>query len=328
MNPDPILTPWIARLGDSTLISNTDWPYSPHHAEPSELAIDHESGIRWSTDASGLPHREKIAYQYNSHGLIGPELHDAPDTVTLGCSMTNGIGVPHDFTWPQIVAHLTGEKVNNIAEHGQSASQQTFSLFGHNAKLAPPKKIHFLVPALDRLYFLTSERQSTTIHYNPSDRTYTNPSSGKPYVYQSIDGQTSLLPIDLAIHQNLLAVEQLILYCRAHNIELNINSWSKPALESLVMLYPELNILGHSEYWVQDGSPKHIEDSRQCKCGLRPQNQYQESFWSMGKDAAPHPGLHMQIHWAELFLGVEIRNTDIKHIEPFWCGTNIENQID
>jgi len=333
MNVDPLTELWRIREKDPSRLCQTGWPVS-EALKHNPAEYDEELGIRWS-DGTGYFYTkpmERVAHQFNSLGFHGPEFVDQPDIVTLGCSMTNGIGLPHNFTWPHIISHITGQTVNNISEHGQGCVNQFLSLLGHNAAHGKPKKIFWLVTPLDRFYFALPAAGTTTFQYSADAHAYID--HAKPITFKSIDGTPAFIPINVGIHQNLIAIDQTIFYCEGEKIDLRLNSWSRPTLNALVKDYHHIGIVGHKFGWVQDGSREAKAEQQYCGCGLKPQNSYQSDFWNAAKDTddgrdstTEHPGLHSQLHFAELFLEREITTSEIADITPFWAGTEIENKI-
>ena len=63
---------------------------------------------------------EIISYSYNSHGFREREFDDSPSGLALGCSHTEGVGLPEQCTWPKVLSTLTGMKVWNLGVGGFS----------------------------------------------------------------------------------------------------------------------------------------------------------------------------------------------------------------
>ena len=57
-------------------------------------------------DAEG--NAKPIAYKMNDYGFRCKQFSDAPGIISLGCSMTFGIGLSEEHTWPGIISKSTG----------------------------------------------------------------------------------------------------------------------------------------------------------------------------------------------------------------------------
>lgn len=334
---------WELREDDPTSIVNTDWlETDPLFDEPGWVHTDEETGIRWSYGGSwyaqyDLPHEQYaipgVVHQVNSDNWIGENFHPNPDILALGCSISNGLGLPHNFTWPHLLGYINNMTVNVIARQGQSLAQQVFGMFAHNKKYGAPEKLCVLVPPLERFWapVLTDRRETIGLQYQPDIKTFGSPTSNQPYQHEPIYGYKSFYPVDLAGHSNLVAAEITINYAEAHFINLEITSWADATLLSLERLYPSNILERHPLDWVHNHR-EHIDDSKQCSCDLKPQNKWQDDFWHAAKDDdprhhRPHPGLHYQLHLTEVFLGRRLSADDYAHIKPFWADTNIEHHI-
>jgi hypothetical protein len=335
---------WLLREEDPTSLVNTDWLETDQLLqEPGYTNVDEATGIRWTYGGSRYQDFDNageynsiplIVHRVNTDNWIGSDFHDQPDVLALGCSYTEGLGLPYNFTWHSIAASIADLHINTIGRSGQNAAQQLFGMFGHNKHFAPPKSVWMLTPPLERFWapVKTDIRETITLNYKPDFRTFPDPTQNTPYMHQPIHGAKNFYPIDLASHSNLVAIETLINYTAAHNIELKLTSWADSCLSTLERLYPQHVMARHDLPWIHKHGFEHPESSKKCDCGLEPQNQYQYDFWNHGADVhprhrRPHPGFHYHCHVAELFLDRKLSNTDIESIVPFWAGTDIEQQI-
>jgi len=72
--------------------------------------------FKWAQpDGSHTP----IAYKINKYGFRCKEFSDAPGVISLGCSMTFGIGLPEENTWPGYIAKKTGLENWNLGCPGK-----------------------------------------------------------------------------------------------------------------------------------------------------------------------------------------------------------------
>ena len=61
-----------------------------------------------------------ITYKYNSQGFRSEEFTKQPAYVALGCSFTEGVGLPVESTWPYLLAEKIGYTVWNLGVGGCS----------------------------------------------------------------------------------------------------------------------------------------------------------------------------------------------------------------
>lgn len=81
-----------------------------------------DPGHRQYFSDKGWDQPGSITYKINSHGFRSEEFDSAaPSLVSLGCSFTNGIGLPETATWPYLVSQATGLKNYNLSWAGTSA---------------------------------------------------------------------------------------------------------------------------------------------------------------------------------------------------------------
>lgn len=63
----------------------------------------------------------KIHYRYNSEGFRDEEFDQRPAYIALGCSHTQGVGIPEPATWPKQLENLLNIKVWNLGVGGSAA---------------------------------------------------------------------------------------------------------------------------------------------------------------------------------------------------------------
>jgi hypothetical protein len=91
-----------------------------------------------------------ITYRFNQHGFREEEFDDRPCGIALGCSFTDGIGVPKEHAWPSYLSDLTGIKVWNLGLGG-SGSDTCFRVMDYWTPVLRPKFIVLLEPPEARL---------------------------------------------------------------------------------------------------------------------------------------------------------------------------------
>jgi hypothetical protein len=66
---------------------------------------------KWTTETA-------ISYQYNSHGFRCKEFDQEPCYLAIGCSHTEGTGLPIEQTWPFLLAQATNKSILNLGVGG------------------------------------------------------------------------------------------------------------------------------------------------------------------------------------------------------------------
>jgi hypothetical protein len=281
-----------------------------------------------------------VVHRVNSDHYNGAEFHYSPDVVVLGCSMSVGYAITDNYAWPSIISHITSKNVNNIAQPGTNASQQFAALLHHIKKFGNPKEIYLHTPPLDRLegpYDGEPHKRETSIRqFDWAQETFLEPHhpKHKPYTHVPVIGKKTGINIDQAIWQNLKAIELLTLFTQINDIELSISTWNSNTHGVLSQLdHP--NYVGvpdfHQEFLVNAHPVYHFSypvngvGQPFCGCELEPQTEQQLAEWDKAFDGEhhPHPGLHMQLHYAEQYLGRKIVNEDLVSLPVWWHGTEI-----
>jgi len=305
-------------------------------------------------DGGRIPHNlldkqflDLLTYQVNSDGIHWHENVERPEIVTLGCSLTAGQGLPWNFTWPAIIEHVSGRSINNIARAGHNVWGQVDRAIHHFAQYGPPKEVHLLSPPLSRALLIRHPDGIQNISYNDNLGSYTDfdfiKQESIPYIHFNADNSKSLLSVDFVVDRNLSAFDLLAGVCRIIGAELKVFSWDNNSQHLFGNIgYPEL------QQWPQhllEKGESHLPPEKHLKwsyphpvgwmgadgcCDLEPQSEWQELCWELALDrpvaqgTTSHPGLHSQIHFAEVMSGLRITNEMIKEIRPWYEGTALE----
>jgi hypothetical protein len=73
---------------------------------------------------------DKIVYQYNSHGFRTAEFDNTRSGLALGCSFTQGTGLPVENIWPSVLSRLLDFPIWNLGVIG-SSTDSCFRLLDH-----------------------------------------------------------------------------------------------------------------------------------------------------------------------------------------------------
>lgn len=157
-----------------------------------------------------------FTYKFNSNGFRCKEFTDTDSIMFLGCSFTQGIGLPVDDIFPNLVAKSLNLNCLNLAVHGTSADT-AFRLASIYLEKIKPK---ICIPVLlfeHRLELL----QPDTAHYFTGQWSMTGPdkldSNYRKYYIEFYE-KWMIQPenASLNFNKNLLAIQQL---CHNQNIK-------------------------------------------------------------------------------------------------------------
>jgi hypothetical protein len=97
-----------------------------------------------------------ITYKFNSLGFRCDEFDDRPCGLALGCSFTQGVGLPVESTWPYLLSGMTNTHVWNLGSGGASI-ETVFRIFEYSVKRLSPKFVCILLPPPSRFEFHDSD---------------------------------------------------------------------------------------------------------------------------------------------------------------------------
>lgn len=96
------------------------------------------------------PNPELILYKYNSFGFRDEEFDDRACGLALGCSHTEGTGLPEDKIWARLLSKLIGTHIWNLGVGGSSLDT-AYRLLDYWLPTLKPKFIVCCVPDQFRL---------------------------------------------------------------------------------------------------------------------------------------------------------------------------------
>lgn len=91
----------------------------------------------------------KFNYKFNSYGFRCKEFTKNPTLMTLGCSMTVGIGLPVEHIWPELVAKNLNLECANLGIGGSSHDTAFRMCYGY-IDIVKPKLVILMGPARPR----------------------------------------------------------------------------------------------------------------------------------------------------------------------------------
>ena len=132
-------------LSNYKLIEETDnkYPVGPYGSK-SEIQIEQSENIS----------DEAITYKWNNEGFRGDDLIETDEGVlSLGCSITNGQGVPYKKIWPTLVSKELGLNNWNLGIPGAS-NDACYAFASYWIPILKPKYVCMLGPNIYRRYFV------------------------------------------------------------------------------------------------------------------------------------------------------------------------------
>jgi len=262
--------------------------------------IPYSRGHEWHNGISSESNGElpNCYYMVNSDGRHWYEYVSTPDVVTLGCSITAGMGIPVEYTWPSIYAHVTGKNVNNIAMPGASMVKMVYRFFHHIAHYGMPKHV---IVFLSDPYRYWLQAPSTydgyvgdeVVFYNEVQHHYMR-QGGKPFHYTAADGSPVTLHTDITLAEHIRTFEMMMYTCQAYNTVVEILTPSRQN-------YNDFKRLG----W-------NVKYTNQKDYNYSPTDRDQKLFWEFGfdfKDGNPHrahTGLQEHLPIASTAIGDHI----------------------
>lgn len=104
----------------------------------------------------GFDSPESVSYSYNRLGFRAPEFDQRPCGIALGCSFTEGVGIPIEYSWPTQLSNMLGTHVWNLGVGGSSLDT-AFTLLEYYIDQLPTQFVTVCVPPVNRFEFYIDE---------------------------------------------------------------------------------------------------------------------------------------------------------------------------
>ena len=248
----------------------------------------------------------RLVYKVNDHGHHGDDFFNNPDILAIGCSVTAGLGLPHDMTWPHLVARESKQTVNVIGIPGAGAEQILHNALLHMQKFGKPKKIMALIPNLQRAWMPMLESNGSysiiPLQWDFKIKEYLKLS--KPITYKDWYGIKRSIPSELIIKNALVSIENFKIICDLLDIEFSYYSWDILYTNNTFNKIKESNTeheknCDNLDFFQADYNFEKY-DNKICH---HSENKEHDPFWVRALDhPMKHPGMHAHIHYAEMFL--------------------------
>jgi len=242
-------------------------------------------------------------YRVNSDGMHWDEYVREPDILAVGCSVTAGVGLPYEFTWPNILRHVAGYSVNNVARPGASINTMVKSVVHHMKHYGIPKRIFMFIPDPMRYVFtipagfVSGYRgpRKEVLYWNDEQNLYSD--GAHPFIWDDGSGVPHVPSPHFLVDANLHSLEILGYLCDLMNIDLVLNLNANPHVA-------QFQTMGYNV-------------TQNLQIDMQPPNRYLELFWKFGWDfvegnsRTPHPGAEAHILCAGEFLQRPIKKEEI-----------------
>lgn len=228
-----------------------------------------------------------IDYDLNSQGYRCNEFNNQ-EILILGCSHTEGHGLPVELTWPYLISKKMNKDYINLAKGGEGAQAQIIKAFQFFKEFYNPKYIFAVFPLARLEVPLIGLRSTNPTSSGIGKGMFSNNKiqkySKSPHVIEEV------LTEEFAIFYNILFIKMLIQYCESNNIKL---IWTYH--RDMNVEIPSLKNF-HSGYFESFYLNKKIEEK--CHSEFANHKFFDHAadynYWPPG-----HWGLHQQIHIAE-----------------------------
>jgi len=110
-----------------------------------------------------------ITYTYNSRGFRDREFDHTPSGIALGCSFTQGIGIPAKHTWPSQLSNMLKTNIWNLGVGGGS-SDTAYNLLEHYLDELNVQFVVLCAPFMARFEFFRGEEPVRIIGNNLVDQ--------------------------------------------------------------------------------------------------------------------------------------------------------------
>ena len=252
----------------------------------------------------------RLSYKVNDHGHHGANFFQNADILAIGCSVTAGLGLPYDMTWPHLVAKETKQTVNVIGIPGAGVEQILHNALLYMEKFGKPKKIMALMPNLHRAWMPTlnddGKYHIIPLQWDFKIKEYSKLS--KPIRYKDWYGIRRSIPCEPIIKNALVSIENFKIMCKLLDIEFSYYSWDILYTNNIFNKIKESNIEYEENYdnldLLQSFYCFEKYDNRICHYS---NNKEHDPFWVRALDhPKTHPGMHAHIHYSEMFLGEKL----------------------
>lgn len=243
-----------------------------------------------------LPNKDadsvEINYDFNSYGYRCDEFNNQ-EILTLGCSHTEGHGLPVDLTWPYLISQKMNKSYISLAKGGEGAQAQVIKAFQFFKEFYNPKYIFAVFPLARLEIPLIGVNSKNPTSYDIGKGLFSNNKiqkySKSPHFVEEV------LTEEFAIFYNVMFIKMLIQYCEANDIKLIWTYYKDMNTEM-----PSLKNM-HNGFFESPYLDKKIEEKCHSEFSNNEFFDYaaDHNYWPPG-----HWGLHQHIHIAESIYNI------------------------
>jgi hypothetical protein len=165
-----------------------------------------------------------IEYKLNSQGYRCNEFNNQK-ILTLGCSQTEGHGLPLELTWPYLISEKINKDYINLAKGGEGMQAQIIKAFQFFKEFYHPEYIFAVFPITRLEVPLINFTVKNEFNYEGEEsrerigkamlsNKLIEKFSKEPHVAENV------LPEEFGIFYNILFLKIFIQYCKSNNIKL------------------------------------------------------------------------------------------------------------
>jgi hypothetical protein len=253
-----------------------------------------------------------VEYKINNFGYRGENFTKNVDLLSLGCSQTFGFGIPHEYTWTQLLKSDKIKTINSIASPGDSAQGQVIKFFQYVKKFGNPKNVVGVFPCYrvefpldkDKWEISNAEKKFSIVHNNKASITLKNyGDEGFQKYYKAPYDPNHLLTEQVTRYYTHTFINILEIYCKNLNInfkytiyEHNYNGKNNPLKEYM---------LNHSNNYFEVDYPIPRLYMQEEELNFKCHSEYSDNkYFYRANDYIPnkksgHWGLHKNLHISE-----------------------------
>jgi hypothetical protein len=259
-----------------------------------------------------LPNKEadciNIEYKLNSQGYRCNDFENQ-EILILGCSQTEGHGLPINLTWPYLISKKMNQDYINLAKGGDGMQSQVTKAFQFFKEFYNPKYIFAVFPLtrleapLINIQTIHENKRKNAIKKGEVAHSMKKGEIAKVMISNSLNEKfskaphvlESVLPEEFAIFYNIIFMKMLIQYCETNNIKLIWTYYNDSSLE-----IPSFKDISDGYF---DGFYLDDPINEKCHLGISDNELFNNAadynFWPPG-----HWGFHKQTHIAESFYNM------------------------
>lgn len=230
-----------------------EYTFSPSvigtHEELLSMFVGEFPDKTWHVSSAGYGDFDHYySSEVNNLGYRSPDFGKA-DLITLGCSQTFGLGVCFENIWPVALSKTLGNmSYANLAFPGWSVTRMVDSFYKYIEEHGKPKAVaihmpdfHRVLTPLGRDTVDTRPQNSQMPKVTLTDGTFY---SSEIYVGRAVNVELPkiskrpyklgevLIP-EISYHQNFMALNNFLIFCKYSGIAVAVSSWS-PEISELI----------------------------------------------------------------------------------------------